>query len=128
MTNTHAGDKDKKKGLLGVQSFFSVELEHKGKQKCDWCNKVRVTNIQLRDNKNLPLASKKKSIKDTSQRSKDAQKYMNVTPEEQANLKNIVDTEIKRPAAKDHPRNQIITHINHSNYQKMQKDVADWDA
>ena len=46
---------------------------------------------------------------------------MNVTPEEQANLKNIVDTERKRAAAKDPPKNQILIRINHSNDQKCRR-------
>ena len=111
-----------------MKSFFPVDLEHKKKQKRDRRNKVYVTKIKLRDNELLPPASKKESIKDTRQRSKAAQKSMNVTPEEQANLKNVLDTERKRAASKDPPKNQILTRINHSNDQKMQKAVADWDA
>ena len=87
MTNTHAADEHTKKGLSGVKYFFPVDLEHKKKQKRDRRNKFRVTKIQSRDNKLLPPSSKKESIKDTRQRSKAAQKSMNVTPEEQANLK-----------------------------------------
>ena len=82
MTNNHAADEHTKKGLSGVKSFFPVDLEHKNKQKRDHYNKVRVMKIQLRDNELLPPASKKDIIKDTRQRSKAAQKSMNVTPEE----------------------------------------------
>ena len=82
----------------------------------------------MRDNELLPPASKKESIKDTRQRSKAAQKSMNVTPKEQANPKSIVDTETKRAAATDPPKNHILTRINQSNDQKMQKAMADWDA
>ena len=111
-----------------MKSFFPVDLEHKKKQKWDRHNKVRVKKFQLQDNELVPPASERESIKDTRQRSKSARKSMNVTPEDQENLKNIVDIERKRAASKDPPKNQILTRINNSNDQKMKKAVADWDA
>ena len=86
MTNTHAADEHTKEGFSGVKYFFPLDLEHKKKNR-DRRNKVQVTKIQLQDNELPPPASKKESIKDTRQRSKATLKSMNVTPEEQANLK-----------------------------------------
>ena len=117
MKNTHAAGKHTNLGLSGVKAFFPVDLEHKKKQNRDCCNKVRVTRIQLRDDELLPPASKKESTKDTRQRTKATRESMNITPEEQADLKNIVDTERKQAAAKDPPKNKTLTRINHSNNQ-----------